>query len=152
VNGELAVWEVEIGMSVDGGEGASRKRIVGSEIRQRGRRKKRKEITMQSREALKAPTRLCRYCGDEIPAQPSSPGRPRAFCSRRCSRGWHGLKERYEREREADERSEADYYQMTRAWYGKRECDRLAREREQCNEDRERIRQQHLEAPWKEKK
>jgi hypothetical protein len=103
---------------------------------------------MRTGETLKAPARRCRYCGAEIPAQPSSPGRPRAYCSRRCSRDWHTLKEHYERERDADERSEADYYQMTRAWYGKRECDRLARERAKRNEDRERIRQRHLEAPW----
>jgi hypothetical protein len=97
---------------------------------------------------LKAPATRCRYCGTEMPAQPSSPGRPRTYCSRRCRRAWHVLKEAYEREREAEEKGEANYYQMTRGWYNKRECDRLARERAKVAEERERIRQRHLAAPW----
>jgi hypothetical protein len=103
---------------------------------------------MQATEAFKATERSCRYCGEEMEPQVSSPGRPRIYCSRRCRRGWHALKEAYEREREAEEAGEREYYRMTRGWYNKRECDRLARERAKVAKERERIRQRHLDAPW----
>jgi hypothetical protein len=103
---------------------------------------------MQATETLKAPATRCRYCGTEMPAQPSSPGRPQIYCSRRCRRAWHVLKETYEKEREAEEVHEREYYAATRRWWDKRTCDKRARERAERAEERERIRQQHLEAPY----
>jgi hypothetical protein len=100
-------------------------------------------------ETFKAPPRRCGYCGTEMAAQPSSAGRPRTYCSRPCLRDWHTLKEHYERERESDEKRERQYYEMTRGWYGKREADKLARERAKKYEARQRIRELHLKAPWK---
>jgi hypothetical protein len=81
-------------------------------------------------ETLKAPPRPCRFCGAEIPEQPSSPGRPRAFCSRKCSRQWHGLKERYEREREEEQEIERALYRRDLHMYGEKGADSLARKRQ----------------------
>jgi hypothetical protein len=102
-------------------------------------------------ETIKAPAQLCRYCGDEMPAQPSTPGRPRQFCTRRCGRAWHILKERFERAHAAEEKREQNEYEQDWRWYGKRAADKARREARKRYAERERMRQQILQAPWKEK-
>jgi endogenous inhibitor of DNA gyrase (YacG/DUF329 family) len=53
--------------------------------------------------SMKAPERPCRHCGATLPAEPSGPGRPKLFCSRRCRRDFYLLREKADRERERDE-------------------------------------------------
>ncbi len=99
--------------------------------------------------AVKAQRTQCRFCGVQMEAQESSPGRPRVYCSRRCSRAWHTLKEQYRRAAEIDEAHEQRYYAMTRQWWDKRTCDREARRRARDGEERRQARERHLEAPWR---
>jgi hypothetical protein len=49
---------------------------------------------------MKAPERPCKACEATIPAQPSGPGRPKLFCSRRCRRDFYLVQEKAERQRE----------------------------------------------------
>jgi endogenous inhibitor of DNA gyrase (YacG/DUF329 family) len=99
-------------------------------------------------ETLKAPPRPCRFCGTEIPEQPSSPGRPRAFCSRKCSRRWHGLKEHYEREREKEQGVERGQHEWEKRLHGEKRADSLARKRQKEIAAREKAREAFLERPW----
>jgi hypothetical protein len=44
---------------------------------------------------MKAPERLCKWCDSVMPEQPSTPGRPKQFCSKSCRRSWHYGREKF---------------------------------------------------------
>ena len=44
---------------------------------------------------VKAPERPCKWCDEVMPEQPSSPGRPKEFCSKHCRRAWHYGREQF---------------------------------------------------------
>jgi hypothetical protein len=70
--------------------------------------------------ALKAPERPCRECGTTLAAEPSGPGRPRAFCGYKCRRAWHSRREQAERERERAEEKTRLRREYESRFYGKR--------------------------------
>jgi hypothetical protein len=78
---------------------------------------------------MKAPEKTCQGCEATIPAQPSGPGRPRTFCSRRCRRDYYHRLEQAEIERERAEEEERRRREYEERVYGKREASRRARER-----------------------
>lgn len=83
---------------------------------------------------LKALVRICRGCGTTIPEQPSGPGRPREFCTRRCRRDFHHAQEQASIERErAEEKERLTLEHQTRV-YGIREAKRRAKERARIRE------------------
>jgi len=86
--------------------------------------------------ALKAPERPCRACGGTIPAQPSGPGRPRDYCSRKCRTDYHHRQEQAAIARERAAEVERRRFEYERRVYGKREADRLARERARNRSER----------------
>jgi len=85
--------------------------------------------------ALKAPVRPCKGCDGTIPPQPSGPGRPREFCSRRCRRDYYHRQEQAEVDRERREEWERQRYELDRQYYGKREANRRAKQRAREREE-----------------
>jgi hypothetical protein len=90
---------------------------------------------MTTTTVLKVDERPCRQCGATLPAEPSSPGRPRAFCNSRCRRTWHSKQEREAEQRARDEERERRKYESDIRFHGKREADRRARERTRNRKD-----------------
>ena len=86
--------------------------------------------------ALKAPERPCRECGATLVAEPSGPGRPKAFCGARCRRTWHSRQERAAEQRTRDEEKERHRFETDQRFYGVREARRRARERAERIEGR----------------
>lgn len=83
---------------------------------------------------LKAHVRICRGCRTTIPEQPSSPGRPKEFCTRRCRRDFHHAQEQASIERErAEEKERLTFEHQTRV-YGIRQAKRWAKERARIRE------------------
>ncbi len=76
---------------------------------------------------LKASERPCRGCGQVLPAEPSGPGRPRVFCTRRCRRDFYHRQEQAQIERERAQERERRLRATEESWYGKREAARRAR-------------------------
>jgi hypothetical protein len=84
--------------------------------------------------SLKAPEKTCQGCEATIPAQPSGPGRPRTFCSRRCRRDYYHHAEQAEIERERAEEKERRTQEYETRIYGKRAADWMARDRARVRE------------------
>ena len=78
---------------------------------------------------LKAPARTCRGCQTTIPEQPSGPGRPKEFCSRRCRRDFHHAQEQASIEQERAEEQERLRQEYETRVYGPRLAKRWAKER-----------------------
>lgn len=78
---------------------------------------------------MKAPERPCRGCGTLIPAQPSSRGRPRQFCTAECRPSFHYERERERLEVERRAAWERARYRLDLRRFGKRKADQFAKER-----------------------
>jgi endogenous inhibitor of DNA gyrase (YacG/DUF329 family) len=84
---------------------------------------------MPTTTTLKAPERPCRECGATLPAELSGPGRPKAFCNRRCRRTWHSRQELAAEHRERAEEQDRLTQEYETRIYGPRSAKRWAKER-----------------------
>jgi hypothetical protein len=96
--------------------------------------KQRKEFVKMTPD-MKAPAKPCRGCGTDIPEQPSSAGRPREFCTRRCRRDFHHAQEQASIERERVEEKERLTLEHESRVYGPRQAKRWAKERARRREE-----------------
>ena len=71
----------------------------------------------------------CRQCDSNLPARAPGPGRPRVFCSPRCSMVWHQFVKMARLNAVQAERMERRRYEDDRRFFGKREADRRAKDR-----------------------